>query len=70
MLFRSEQIDLSGPMQDATRRIVAEVEKRKIEMALRDAGGNKGRAADQLALTYKMFVSKMREYGVPDEPGA
>ena len=41
-----------------------------IEMALRDAGGNKGRAADQLALTYKMFVSKMREYGVPDEPGA
>ena len=45
-----EQIDLSGSMQDATRRIVAEVEKRKIEMALREASGNKGRAADQLLL--------------------
>jgi DNA-binding NtrC family response regulator len=65
-----EQIDLSGSMQDATRRIVAEVEKRKIEMALREASGNKGRAADQLLLTYKMLVSKMREHGIPDEPGA
>ena len=65
-----EQIDLSGSMQDATRRVIAEVEKRKIEMALREAAGNKARVADQLQLTYKMLISKMREHGIVDEPSA
>jgi DNA-binding NtrC family response regulator len=61
-----EQIDLSGSMTEALRRVAAEVERRKIEQALRDAGGNKQRAAEQLQLTYKMFVSKQKDYGVPD----
>jgi DNA-binding NtrC family response regulator len=61
-----EQIDLSGSMTEALRRVAAEVERRKIEQALREAGGNKQRAAEQLQLTYKMFVSKQKDYGIPD----
>jgi DNA-binding NtrC family response regulator len=61
-----EQIDLSGSMTEALRRVATEVERRKIEQALRDAGGNKQRAAEQLQLTYKMFVSKQKDYGIPD----
>jgi DNA-binding NtrC family response regulator len=61
-----EQIDLSGTMNEALRRVATEVERRKVEQALRDAGGNKQKAAEQLQLTYKMFVSKQREFGIPD----
>ncbi len=61
-----EQIDLSGSMNEALRRVAAEVERRKVEQALRDAGGNKQRAAEQLQLTYKMLVSKQKEFGIPD----
>ena len=57
-------IDLSGTLAEATRRIVTEVERRKIEQALRDAGGNRGRAADLLQLSYKALVTKLREYGI------
>src|SRR5688500_6302732 len=40
-----ESIDLSGTMGDALRRTTMEVERRKLEQAVRDAGGNKQRAA-------------------------
>ena len=39
-----EQIDLSGTLADALRRVTAEVERRKIEQALQEAGGNKASA--------------------------
>src|SRR5436190_2674706 len=39
------KIDLSGTLADVTRRTVTEVERRKIEQTLSDAGGNRGRAA-------------------------
>src|SRR5438445_4746213 len=42
------KIDLSGSLAEATRRTVAEVERRKIEQALKEAAGNKGRAAEVL----------------------
>ena len=59
-----DQIDLSGTMTEATRRVVAEVERRKIERALKDAGGNKPRAADMLQIGFKMLTAKLREYGI------
>jgi len=58
------KIDLSGPLTDATRRIVAEVERRKIEQALREAAGNRGRAAEILQVSYKTFTGKLREHGL------
>ena len=59
-----EQIDLSGTLTEVTRRVVAEAEKRKIEQVLREADNNKGRAAELLGLTYKMFLSKLKEHRI------
>ena len=36
------KIDLSGTLAEASRRTLNEVERRKIEQALKDAGGNRG----------------------------
>jgi DNA-binding NtrC family response regulator len=57
------KIDLSGTLAEATRRTLSEVERRKIEQALKDAGGSKGRAAEVLQVSYKAFTAKLREYG-------
>jgi DNA-binding NtrC family response regulator len=59
-----DQIDLSGTMSEALRRISTEVERRKIEQALKEAAGNRGRAAEILQVSYKSFVAKLREYGL------
>jgi DNA-binding NtrC family response regulator len=61
-----DQIDLSGSMADALRRVTAEVEKRKIEQAIRDSGNNKQRAADILQISYKTLLQKLKEYGIED----
>jgi DNA-binding NtrC family response regulator len=57
-------IDLTGSMAEATRRVVAEVERRKIEQSLKDADGNRLRAAELLQISQKMFLAKLREYGL------
>ena len=57
-------IDLSGTLSDATRRIVAQVERRKIELALKEAGGDRGHAADLLQIGFKTFLSKLKEHGI------
>jgi DNA-binding NtrC family response regulator len=62
-----DQIDLSGTMADALRRATVEVEKRKIEQALRDSGVNKQRAAELLQVSYKTLLAKLKEYGLGDE---
>ena len=57
-------IDLSGTMSAATTRVVAEVERRKIEQAMAEAGGNRAKAAEVLQLAFKAFTSKLREHGL------
>jgi DNA-binding NtrC family response regulator len=57
-------IDLSGSMAAATRRVVAEVERRKLEQALEDAAGSPGAAAEMLQMNYKAFLSKLKEHGL------
>ena len=61
-----ESIDLSGTMGDALRRVTAEVERRKVEQALREMAGNKGRAAEVLQISYKTLLQKLKEYGIAD----
>ena len=56
--------DLSGSLADVLKRAQVEVEKRKIEHALKEGGGDKGRAADLLGIPYKNLIGKMKEYGV------
>ena len=56
--------DFSGTLSEVTRRAQAEVEKRKIEQALKESGGNEGRAADLLGIAYKPLLAKIKEYGL------
>jgi putative PEP-CTERM system response regulator len=62
-----EQIDLSGTMIVALRRVTAEVERRKVEQAMRETAGNKQRAAEMLQVSYKTLLQKLKEYGIADE---
>jgi DNA-binding NtrC family response regulator len=44
--------------------VLAEVERRKIGEALREAGGDLGRAAEILAIPYRALLAKMKEHGL------
>ena len=59
-----DQIDLSGSLGEASRRAVAEVERRKVGQALKDAAGNIGRAAEALQISHKLMLQKIRDYGL------
>jgi DNA-binding NtrC family response regulator len=58
------QLDLSGTLADATRRVVAEVERRKIEQAMKDAAGDRSRAAELLQISHKALISKLKDYAI------
>jgi DNA-binding NtrC family response regulator len=59
-----EQIDLSGTLNEAIRRVTAEVEKLKIQNVLREADNNKGRAAEFLGVSYKTLLAKLKEHRI------
>ena len=54
--------DFSGTLADVTRRAIGEVERRRIEQALREADQNRGRAAEILGITYKVLMAKLKEH--------
>jgi two-component system, NtrC family, response regulator AtoC len=58
------KIDLSGSLAEASRRTLLEVERRKIEQALKEASGNPGLAAEILQVSYKAFTAKVKEHGI------
>jgi DNA-binding NtrC family response regulator len=62
-----DQIDLTGSLADASRRVLAEVERRKIQQALKDAGGNVGLAAEMLHVGYKMLMAKVKELSLDQQ---
>ena len=57
-----ESFDFSGSLQDVARRGAAETERRKIQQVLQRTEQDKGRAAELLGVTYKTFVSKLKEH--------
>jgi DNA-binding NtrC family response regulator len=57
-------LDLSGSLSDVAHRAVCFVERRKIQEALNASGGNKGQAAEQLGISYKTLLNKIKEYGL------
>jgi transcriptional regulator with GAF, ATPase, and Fis domain len=61
-----ERIDLTGTLADAVRRTTAEVERRKLEEALREAGGDAHRAAGLLDVPDRVFLQKLKEYGIEE----
>jgi DNA-binding NtrC family response regulator len=58
------KIDLSGSMADASRRILADVERRKIVQALKEASGNPGLAAEMLQLSFKTLQGKLKDHQI------
>ena len=56
------ELDLSGTLMEATRRAQAVVERMKIEDAMKEAENVKGRAAELLQISYKMFLAKLKEH--------
>ncbi len=57
-------LDLSGTLADVTRRVVAGVEKLKIEQVLKEVDNNKGRAAEVLGVSYKTLLAKLKEHRI------
>jgi DNA-binding NtrC family response regulator len=57
-------VDLTGSLSDVTKRAVAEVERLKLRDVLREAEGNKGRAAEVLQISYKTLLAKMKEHAI------
>jgi len=57
-------VDLAGGLDEAVRRSVGEIERRKIRAALDEAGGSKGRAAELLQVSYKALLSKLKEHRI------
>ncbi len=56
--------DLTGSLNEVARRGAAEAEKRKIQHVLKDVDQNKGRASEVLGVTYKAFLSKLKEHRI------
>jgi DNA-binding NtrC family response regulator len=54
--------DLSGTLEEAVKRAVENVERYKIAAALRACENNKTRAAEQLGVSYKTLLTKIKDY--------
>ena len=61
-----DQIDLSGSLGDALRKVTTEVERRKIERALKEAGGSRAEAAHALQIGFKVLMQKIKLYGISE----
>jgi len=57
-----EGLDLSGTLSEAAVRAVQAVERKKIREALKATEGNRSRAAEDLGVSYKTLLTKIREY--------
>jgi len=53
-----------GPLEEVAQRAVQHVERFKIEAALRESKWNKSRAAEQLGVSYKTLLHKIRTLGL------
>ena len=59
-----DAIDMSGTLAEVTRRVVARVEKRKIEQTLKAVGSDRSRTAEMLQVSFKALLAKCRDYGI------
>jgi transcriptional regulator with PAS, ATPase and Fis domain len=55
-------IDLSGSLSDVGQRALRFVERSKILEALKTNGGNKSRTAEELGVSYKTLLTKIKDY--------
>jgi DNA-binding NtrC family response regulator len=57
-----DQLDLSGTLSDVAHRALSLVERRKIIAALAANGGNKSKTAEDLGVSYKTLLNKIKDY--------
>lgn len=57
-------IDLSGTLSDVAQRALRFVESSKILQELKANEGNKSRTADELGISYKTLLTKIRDYEI------
>jgi DNA-binding NtrC family response regulator len=55
-------LDLGGTLFDVTQRAVRSVERRKILAALAANENNKSRTAEDLGVSYKTLLTKLKDY--------
>ena len=55
-------IDLSGTLAEASRRVLVEVERRKIALALAETGGDRRAAAERLQVPVRFLLAKIRQF--------
>jgi DNA-binding NtrC family response regulator len=56
------EVDLSGTLSDVAHRVLRVVERRKIQSALTANDGNKSKTAEDLGVSYKTLLNKIKEY--------
>ena len=57
-----QQLDLSGTLSDVAHRALRLVERRKILEALAANHGNKSKTAEDLGVSYKTLLNKIKDY--------
>jgi DNA-binding NtrC family response regulator len=55
-------IDLSGTLSEVVHRAVSVIESKKIRQVLEANGGNKSRTAEDLGISYKTLLLKLKDY--------
>jgi DNA-binding NtrC family response regulator len=59
-----EQLDLSGTLSEVAHRALRIVERKKIARALEANLGNKSKTAEDLGVSYKTLLNKIKEYAL------
>src|ERR687891_1526314 len=58
-----DQLDVSGTLSDVAHRALRLVERKKILSALEANQGNKSKTAEDLGVSYKTLLNKIKDYG-------
>jgi len=59
-----DQLDLSGTLSEAAHRALTLIERKKIASALEANQGNKSKTAEDLGVSYKTLLNKIKEYAL------
>jgi two-component system response regulator AtoC len=57
-----QELDLSGTLSDVAHKALRLVESKKIRAVLSMNSGNKSKAAEDLGISYKTLLNKLRDY--------
>ena len=59
-----QELDLSGTLSDVAHRALRVVERKKILRALEANSGNKSKTAEDLGVSYKTLLNKIKDYAL------